>query len=201
MKLSTLENRYTKYPAAILGGGATMPAELASITPYPNTQNWGRVGVGLIKIAVNYHAHEIGLTPDFMVYLDDPRTRPQMLAVLTKPYTVKVSPEYGSDVEMDCTYWRGNNSATTAAWLGLFMGCNPVYLCGMDLYTNDVKYCHANFTPDQVPTMSTDDLMRPWIEECRASVPHPERLVAVSGPLQSLFPISHLAPDAVLGGG
>jgi hypothetical protein len=176
MKLSELRDLYPHTPAAVLGGGPSMPADLKQL---PRT---------CIKIAVNYHAHVVGIKPEFMVYLDDPRIRPQMLRVLKDEHVVKVSPEYGSDVEMDVKYWRGNNSATTAAWLALWMGCDPVYLCGMNLYMDDVKYCHTDYTPDQVPTMNTSDLMRPWIEECRGSVPHPERLVAVSGPLQKLFP-------------
>jgi hypothetical protein len=176
MLLSSLHDRYPHQPAAVLGGAASLRDDLKQLPR------------NCILIAVNYHAHEIGLKPHFMVYLDDPRDRPPMLRILKDEHVVKVSPEYGSDVEMDVPYWRGNNSATTAAWLGLYMGCKPVYLCGMDLYTNEVKYCHDNFTPDQVPTMNTADLMRPWLEECRASVPHPERLVAVSGPLTQLFP-------------
>lgn len=182
MKLSSLQDRYPHQPAAVLGGAVTLRYDLATLPKF------AEFGEGLVLIAVNYHAHEIGLKPHFIVYLDDPRDRPPMLRILRDEHVVKVSPEYGSDVEMDVPYWRGNNSATTAAWLGLYMGCNPVYLCGFDLYTNEVKYCHNNYTPDQVPTMNTTDLMRPWIEECRASVPHPERLVAVSGPLTQLFP-------------
>lgn len=178
MKLSALHNLYPSIPAAVLGGGPSLREDIKQI---PRNS---------ILIAVNYHAHEIGLHPHFMVYLDDPRTRPQMMHAIQTCDVIKVCPEtepFG-DVEMDTTYWRGNNSATTAAWLGLHLGCNPVYLCGMDLYQGAVKYCHDNWTPDQVPTLGTDDLMRPWVEECRHCVPHPERLIAVSGPLQRLFP-------------
>lgn len=187
-KLSNLQNLYPNVPAAVLGGGEYLLDDLARISPSLNSQNLERAGVGLILIAVNYHAHKVGLKPHFMVYLDEPRDRPQMMQVLQHEDVIKVSPEFGSDVIMDVDYWRGNNSATTAAWLGLYMGCNPVYLCGMDLYTSEKKYCHDDFTPSQIPTMTTADLMRPWLEECRNLCPHPERLQAVSGPLQSLFP-------------
>lgn len=175
MRLSQLSNIYASRPAAVLGGGETLREDVSKLSR------------DTVLIAVNYHAHWIGLKPHFMVYLDDPRDRPQMMHILQHEKVVKVSPEFGSDVEMDVPYWRGNNSATTAAWLGLWMGCNPVYLCGMDLYTREKKYCHDDYKPEQVPTMNTQDLMRPWVEECRNLCPHPERLVAISGPLRSLF--------------
>jgi hypothetical protein len=178
MLLSSLADYYAGIPAAILGGGPSLPDDLAAIA-----------SSNLLLIAVNYHAHEIGLQPHFVVYLDDPRDRGQMLKILEQEDVVKVSPDYGSDIEMDVKYWRGRNSATTAAWLGLYMGCNPVYLCGMDMYRGARKYCHDNYEPKQVPRLDLSEMMRPWIEECRASVPHPERLVAVSGPLRSLFPL------------
>lgn len=179
MKLSSLHDLYPRVPAAVLGGGPSLMDDYLHLSP------------DCVKIAVNYHAFEVGIRPHFMVYLDDPRTRPQMMHAIQTYNVIKICPEtepFG-DVEMDVPYWRGNNSATTAAWLGLYLGCKPVYLCGMNLYQGDVKYCHDNWTPDQVPTMNTSDLMRPWVEECRNSVPHPERLQAMSGPLQSLFPL------------
>ena len=178
MKLSSLHNIYADTPAAVLGGGISLRNDIAKLPP------------NYVMIAVNYHAHKIGLKPKYMVYLDDPRTRPQMMRVIREKKVIKVCPEtepFG-DVIMDVEYWRGNNSATTAAWLGLWMGCNPVYLCGIDLYTGAKPYCHDDYTPDQIPVPATD-LIRPWVEECRNLCPHPERLVAMSGPLQRLFPI------------
>jgi len=180
MNLSSFHDLHPSRPAAVLGGGPSLRKDIEQI---PRNS---------ILIAVNYHAHEIGLQPHFMVYLDDPRTSSQMMHAVQTYDVIKICPEtepFG-DVKMDVPYWRGNNSATTAAWLGLYLGCNPVYLCGMDLYQGEVKYCHDNYDPVKVPTMSTNDLMRPWLEEFRNLCPHPERLQAISGPLQSLFPMS-----------
>lgn len=178
--LSRLQNIHTDKPAAILGGGESLLDDLS------------KVPSGAILIAVNYHAFKVGLKPHYMVYLDDPRTRPQMMRAIREEKVIKVCPDsepYG-DVKMDVEYWRGMNSGTTAAWLGLWMGCNPVYLCGMDCYTGAKPYCHADYTPDMIQNHPLYDYMRPWVEECRSSVPHPERLQAVSGPLQSLFPFT-----------
>lgn len=178
ISLSFLQDFFNGFSAVILGGGETLLEDVAKIPA-------GRQQL----IAVNFHAFEVGIKPHFMVYLDDPRDRPQMMRVIEQEEVTKVCPAEipFSDVVMDVPYWRGLNSGTTAAWLGLWMGCNPVYLCGFDLYTGSKPYCHNNWTPSQVPAKAAD-LMRPWVEEFNSVCPHPERLVALSGPLQGLFP-------------
>jgi hypothetical protein len=174
LKLSELHDKHQGRPGAVLGGGPSLPEDLK------------RLPADCILIAVNYHAFH-HCQPDYMVYLDDPHEIPEMLPILNNGQT-NVSPEFGSHVEMDVNYWRYCFSSTTAAWLGLWLGCHPVILCGMDMYRGNQMYCHP--TPRHVPAfdMSFDNVMRPWIEEARARCPHPERLRAASGPLMSLFP-------------
>ena len=124
-----------------------------------------------------------------MVYLDDPKENEHMMQVIRDKKVIKVCPdsEYGGDVKMDVEYWRGNVSSTTATWLALWMGCDPVILCGMDLYQGDVKHCHEPHMDAPAFYYPLADHLRTWQEEAKASVPHPERIRVMSGPLTHLF--------------
>jgi hypothetical protein len=124
-----------------------------------------------------------------MVYLDDPRENEHMMQVIRDKQVIKVCPdsEYGGGVKMDVEYWRGNVSSTTATWLALWMGCNPVILCGMDLYQGDVKHCHEPHMDAPAFYYPLADHLRTWQEEAKASVPHSERIRVMSGPLTPLF--------------
>jgi hypothetical protein len=57
----------------------------------------------------------------------------------------------------------------------------------MDLYQGPVKYCHPMARDEEAWHYPLDFHLRPWQEDCRNSVPHPERLRAMSGPLVNLF--------------
>ena len=177
--LSKLENKYAGRPAAVLGGGPSLPGDLA------------RLPRRCLLISVNYHAFH-HCEPRWMVYLDDPLGNEHMMRIIRDKSVTKVCPdsEYGGDVKMDVPYWRGTVSSTTATWLALWMGCDPVILCGMDLYRGDVKYCHELHPGLDAPALHYPlaDHMRPWQEECRGSVPHPARIRVMSGPLIGLFP-------------
>jgi len=140
-----------------------------------------------------------------MVYNDQPESDPRLLeAVLGakeinheghegyegkgfSTAAILVSPEPSSDIEFDVPVWTGFYSSNTAAWFGLWLGCDPVILCGMDLYQGEIKYFHP-YTID-VPCLHypLEDHVRPWVEEGRALLPHVERLRAMSGPLGRVF--------------
>lgn len=177
--LSDLRNRWIGRPAAVLGGGPSLPGNLA------------RVPDDALLIAVNYHAF-YHCTPDYMVYLDDPLPEPEMMKVIRYKNVIKVCPEseYGGDVRMDVPYWRGNVSSTTATWLACWLGCDPVLLCGMDLYRGKQKHCHPPHK-EAPPAWSypLDDHLRPWVEEAWAKLPHPQRVRVMSGPLTRVFPL------------
>jgi hypothetical protein len=100
-----------------------------------------------------------------------------------------VSPEPTSDIRFDVDVWTGFFSSNTAVWFALWMGCNPVILCGMDCYQGPVKHCPPSDYHSPMFDMPLDFYTRPWIEDCKNSVPHPERIRAMSGPLTKIFPV------------
>ncbi len=175
--LSSLKDKYQGRPAAVLGGGPSLPTDLERLPKH------------CVLIAVNYHAF-YHCEPRWMVYLDDPMSNPHMMKIIRDRRVTKVCPdsEFGGSVRMDVEYWRGNVSSTTATWLALWMGCDPVILCGMDCYQGPVKYCHPM---EGVHPPAWDyplaDHLRTWLEECKNSVPHPDRIRVMSGPLINLF--------------
>lgn len=176
--MSDLRNGFSGRPAAVLGGGPSLPDDLR------------RVPADAILIAVNYHAFyhlPEGRLPDFMVYNDEPKTNPLQERAVAEHKTVHVSPEPTSDVVFDVDVWTGFFSSNTAAWFGLWLGCDPVILCGMDCYQGAVKHCPPSTYHSEMFEMPLDFYVRPWREDCRNSVPHPERLRAMSGPLVELF--------------
>jgi hypothetical protein len=177
IRMSDLQSRYEgkRVAAAILGGGPSLPADM------------NRLPIPCLLIAVNYHALKI-CRPVFMVYNDQPESDPELMkAILESRAIIKVSPDTTSDIIFDVNVWTGFYSSNTAAWFALWMGCDPVILCGMDLYQGDKKYFHP-YTMDQ-PSFHypLDQHLRPWIEDGRNLLPHPERLKAMSGPLVNVF--------------
>jgi hypothetical protein len=176
MRMSDLQNRYEGkgVAAAVLGGGPSLPGDLARL-PMP-----------CLLIAVNYHALRI-CRPAFMVYNDQPESDPELVQALQDKTVIKVSPDPTSDVLFDVKVWTGFYSSNTAAWFALWIGCDPVILCGMDLYQGDRVYFHP--TDRDAPSFHypLDHHIRPWVEDGRNLLPHPERLRVMSGPLVSVF--------------
>ena len=175
MKMSEMKDRFAGRPAAVLGGGPSLPNDLA------------RLPADCVLIAVNYHAAYL-CKPDFIVYNDQPESYPAQLAAVLSGEATRVSPEPTSDILFDVDVWTGFYSSNTAAWFALWVGCNPVILCGMDMYQGPKKYFHE-FNGD-APCLHypLDHHIRPWIEEGRNLLPHVERLRVMSGPLQNVFP-------------
>jgi hypothetical protein len=173
--LSTFEKAYAGKPAAVLGGG---PSLLTDMKLLP---------AGCLLFAVNYHAFYF-CKPKFMVYNDDPETDGMLMHAVKTVGALKCSPDQKTtDVIFDVEVWTGSYSSNTATWLALYMGCNPVILCGMDLYQGVKKYCHEFAKPSFIHDYPLEHHLRPWVEEARASCPHPERIKAMSGPLVDVF--------------
>lgn len=172
--MSALKDMHAGRPAAILGGGPSLPADMLKLPK------------DCVLIAVNYHAFYHCL-PHYMVYNDHPASDPELLAEVKRGRAIRVSPDQTSDIRFDVDVWTGFYSSNTAAWLALWMGCNPVILCGCDCYQGEQVYCHP--TERDAPTFHypLDHHLRPWQEEARARCPHPERLTAMSGPLSNIF--------------
>jgi len=169
-----LQNRYMNKPAAVLGGGPSLPGDMEKLP------------AGCILIAVNYHALKF-CKPTFIVYNDQPEGDPELYHAIQDKRLIKVSSDPTSDIIFDVPVWTGFYSSNTAAWFALWMGCNPVILCGMDCYQGEEKYCH----PYQIDQPSfhypLDDHIRPWVEEGRNLLPNVKRLKVMSGPLINIF--------------
>ncbi len=174
-KLSDMKNLFKDVPAAILGGGPSLPQDIKKLPE------------DCLLIAVNYH----GLyycEPHFMVYNDVPSTNPLMEKAVAEHKVTLVSPEPTSDILFDVpNVWTGFFSSNTATWFALWMGCNPVILCGMDCYQGAVKHCPPSDYHSQMFDMPLDFYTRPWIEEGKNLLPNVERVRVVSGPLVDVF--------------
>lgn len=181
MKLSALHDRHKGRAAAILGGGPSLVEDLK------------RVPQDALLIAVNYHGlyhtpASHGRDPDYMIYNDVPSTNPLMEQAVAEHRVTLVSPEPTSDIEFDVPeVWTGFFSSNTATWFALWMGCDPVILCGMDCYQGAVKHCPPSTYSSQMFDMPLDFYIRPWIEEGLKLLPNVERVRVVSGPLVDVF--------------
>jgi hypothetical protein len=199
MNISMLENCYAYCSAAILGGGPSLSSDLSRI-PLPKSAGFGEgSGEGLLLFGCNDHALHVGIMPDYLVVNDDPACKPHLLQAVREFKGLVISPnkEY-SDIDLSgVDYWHDLTSMT-ACWLADFMGCAPIYLCGMDLYQGDVKYCHDK--DDGITKAIYDRTLEQHINHWRKAfekLPHPERLHAVSGPLMALFPQGISEPAGV----
>lgn len=160
----------------MLGGGPSLPSDMQ------------RLPDGCLLIAVNYHAF-YHCQPDYMVYNDEPKSDPFLLREVLKRRAVRVSSEPTSDVEFDVPVWTGFYSSNTAAWFALWLGCDPVILCGMDCYQGNVKYCHPSERDVPPFHYPLDMHLRPWREDGHNLLPHVERVRVMSGPLSQVFPV------------
>lgn len=159
----------------MLGGGPSLPDDMSRLPP------------GCLLIAVNYHALFL-CQPDYMVYNDHPGQQIDPLKnAIESGVVVRVSPEPTSDIEFDVPVWTGFYSSNTAAWFALWLGCDPVILCGMDCYQGDRVYFHPHDWDTPTYHYPLDHHIRPWVEDGFNLLPHPERLQVMSGPLVSVF--------------
>lgn len=173
IRMSEYRNRFEGRPAAVLGGGPSLPADMEKLP------------ANCLLIAVNYHAFLL-CEPEFMVYNDHPEQDPMLLAAVNGTKAVRVSPEPTSDIQFDVDVWIGFFSSNTATWFACWLGCDPVILCGMDCYQGDRIYFHE-YEDQPHFHHSSDHYIRPWEESARALLPHPERVRAMSGPLVQVF--------------
>jgi hypothetical protein len=176
--LSKLRNTQTGRAAFVAGGGPALPDDWIRFERGPD---WP----GALVVAVNYHALEIGIPAEIMVYNDHP-TGPQadkMIQAIRTFDGIKISPEPTSDVQFDVEVWTGSFSSHTATWIALYLGCMPVVLGGMDCYQGASLYCHDMDAPPP-----TGDPIRPWVEDARNLLPDASRVRVMSGPLIGLFP-------------
>src|SRR3989304_2109980 len=118
--MSSLCDSFTGRPAAVLGGGPSLPADMQKLPP------------DCLLIPVNYPAFHI-CEPKYIVYNDHPQHDPRLAEFVFEPKAIRVSPEPTSGGIFDVGVWAGFYSANTAAWLALGMGRGPDILPGMDV--------------------------------------------------------------------
>lgn len=161
-------------PAAILGGGPSLPEDLKKLPTH------------CMMISVNDHAF-YHCQPHVMVYQDHLRVAPAVANALEDFDVTVVCPWKNSHVELPKGWWDGNMSSALATWYALYIGCDPVILCGMDCYQGEEKYCHPRPGFDhpifRVPVKKHQEKWREAFTKC----PHPERIKAMSGPLVDVF--------------
>jgi hypothetical protein len=175
--ITSLSNAFPNRPAAILGGG---PSDRADFALLPENT---------ILIAVNDHALHY-CNPDYLVFMDIPNAQelPELAYAIEHFEGIKVSHLPLSDVDLHgIQHWDGGFTSTLATWFALYLGCDPVILCGMDCYQGEVKYSHPR--PDfyhPVFDFPLENHLRAWrlaFKHC----PNPERIRAMSGPLVEVF--------------
>lgn len=166
--ITELRGAHAGRPAAILGGGPSLPDDVA------------RLPRDAVMISVNQHG--VLLAPcDYIIYLDE------RVGNLLPPGAagVRVSPH--GDVADYSTQglWDNGFTASAAAALALLLGCRPVILCGMDLYQG-ATYWHDRAAPSPGRQMGLVNQLQAW-RVALDRLPGSEWLRAMSGPLVSVF--------------
>lgn len=198
IKLADLKDTHKDHPALILGGGPSLLPDLDSLRgtlishDYPLDYPALRLSDGPVLIAVNEHPFFVGITePDYLVFMDDPLHNPLLYQVVKDFQGVKVTHDLRyTDVHMGgVDYWNGPGSGIVACWLGLWLGCDPVVLCGFDLYQGKEKYCHRDglYAERPVFNIPLDEHLKRWKAGFRRCPEMIVRVRAVSGPLVDVF--------------
>lgn len=176
IRLIDLQDLHKGSPAAVLGGGPSLHGDVE------------RLPSNCLLLAVNHHAAWIGIETPYLVFMDDPAHQPLLFQCLKDYSETKVSQLLAySDVDMrGVDYWNGPGSGIVACWLACYFGCDPVLLCGMDLYQGETKYCHRGEPEKPIYAISLDEHLRRWkagFRRCRGI----EHVRAMSGPLVDVF--------------
>ena len=171
-------------PGAILGGG---PSLIDDLTEVPR---------GVVAFGINRHAAMLRPVDYTVVYdqrddLADLR-RPSYAGTVITPYDDNSEVVLPDRMLGDAK--RGRMMASTgcaALWLAEYMGCSPIWLCGMECYQGPDIYWHGGeATREQLAILGIKPLeyhVAPW-RRTRELLRHPKRVHAVSGPLLDVFP-------------
>jgi hypothetical protein len=173
-----LQDSMAGRPAAILGGGPSLPADLQRVPP------------GSLLISVNQHALRL-VKADYLVFLDQPQQHPALYAAVQSfdgPRVTRIEAWADILIGSETAWWIKQLSGHVATWFGCWIGCEPVLLCGMDCYQGEQHYFYEREFVPRSWTQHTDldGHIKGWAEVTRRG-PHPERIRAMSGPLVDLF--------------
>ena len=185
--LSDLKGVYEGRPGAVLCGGPSLPSQLEALPP--NTVLYG----------INEHASKF-VDCDYIVVCDTHNTLTGEAwdYLLDGAEGVRLSPiPAQSDIDFDEHFWRAGFSGGVGTWAALFMGCNPVILCGADCYTLDKDYAEGKAGDQPIRDKGytggiSDESLASWrrawslaLEHC----PNAQRIRATEYPLDSIFPL------------
>jgi hypothetical protein len=180
-KLLHMQNLHLNQTAAILGGG---PSLLNDMQHLPD---------GCIQIAVNDHAFHVGIQPNYMVFMDDPKIKPELLRIVSEwdseSKGMRVTEDIAwTDIDLRGVVRPDARSGIWATWLAMYFGCAPIILCGMDLYTTGKVYCHKK--DDFMGYKAIfDEPLEKLLADWRTLLPYrgSQNIKALSGPLQNVF--------------
>lgn len=177
IKILDLKETCFGRPAAILGGGPSLPLDLKKIP------------AGALLFSINNHALQL-TQADYLVFRDSPEKFPALLEAVKSFKGLRVSQlKRWTDIDLeDVPWWDAPFSSSLATWLACWLGCKPVLLAGMDLYQGKEKYFYDrvgfHLTASQVAPAGPQ--MRAW-EKAKQFCPHAEDIRALSGPLVEVF--------------
>ena len=172
-----LKDTRINQPAAILGGGPSLPQDLK------------RIPAGALLFSVNNHALQL-TRADYLVFRDSPEKFPALLQAVREFEGTRVSQlKRWTDIDLEgVQWWDAPFSSSLATWMACWMGCNPILLAGMDLYQGKEKYFYDrigfHLTASQVAPAGPQ--LRAW-EKGKIYCPHAENIHALSGPLVEVF--------------
>jgi hypothetical protein len=174
ISILNLRNFHAGLPAVVLGGGPSLPVDLARL---PRSI--------MVKFCVNQHGLQF-VQPDYLVFLDNPDLNPALQAAAQGRQLMTISRlKDWSDVDLTgADWWQVGFSSHLATWLACWMGCDPVLLAGMDCYQGP-RSADADPRDNAYNTPLAEHLAgwRQAFEKCQ----HPERIKAISGPLVEIF--------------
>lgn len=180
-KLLHMQNLHLNQTAAILGGGPSLPTDME------------RLPVSCIKFAVNDHALHLGIQPAYMVFMDDPHLKPELLRLVSEwdseSKGLRVTEGLAwTDIDLRGVVRPDARSGIWAAWLAMYFGCAPILLCGMDLYTTGNVYCH-NKDDFMGHKYIFDEPLESHLADWRTLLQYKgaKNIQAVSGPLVKIF--------------
>lgn len=197
IQLPDLINSCNNRPALVLGGGPSLRLDVDDLRgklishDFPFDYATLRTANDPVLIAVNEHPFFVGITdPDYLIFMDNPTHNPILWNVLQEFQGIKVSHDLRyTDVNMaGVSYWNGPGSGIVACWFACYLGCDPVILCGFDLYQGSEKYCHRDelYENRSVFNITLEEHLKRWKTGFRRC-PRIERVRAASGPLVEVF--------------
>lgn len=170
--IKELKNRHAGRPGAVLGAGPSLPGDLA------------RVPDGAVMIGVNGHAERL-VRLNYMCFADSPKHHPERMAWVNRFAGRRLTFIEGySDWRVDVPHWYFGLTFPFAVWAALWMGCDPVLLCGFDCHSPGGHFFERAAGPDME---NYHKHMHIWRRTAEAAGDDLGRIRAVSGPVWVLF--------------